>query len=88
MPTGTTNTPAALYGPVSLVLGIAAVVGTAISGVVGIAVPILAGYFAITFGVLGLNSRANRTKCYIGLAGGAVSVTYMACLLISIGTSM
>ncbi|MGW9303296.1 hypothetical protein ACWHA3_21095 [Streptomyces cyaneofuscatus] len=72
MATGTTESPATLYAPVSLCLGVVAVVLSFFLAVFAL----LAGALAVTFGVLGLVSRVpvNRTQCYIGLAAGAVGV--------------
>ncbi|MFE3071802.1 hypothetical protein [Streptomyces sp. NPDC059247] len=72
MAAGTTESPATLYGPVSLGLGIAALIAAFFLGIFGI----LAGSLAIVFGVLGLISKINRGKCAIGLATGAVGVLY------------
>ncbi|MEU9293815.1 hypothetical protein [Streptomyces sp. NPDC048266] len=72
MATGTTESPATLYGPVSLGLGVAALIAAFFLGVFGI----LAGSLAITFGILGLISNANRAQCAIGLVTGAFGVLY------------
>ncbi|MGW6294377.1 hypothetical protein [Streptomyces sp. NPDC055058] len=73
MATGTTESPATLYGPVSLFFGAAGLVLAFFLGFFGI----LAGALAVTFGVLGLVSRAGkRTQCVLGLATGAVAVLY------------
>ncbi|MFI6645818.1 hypothetical protein [Streptomyces sp. NPDC050504] len=69
--TGNTNTesPATLYGPVSLFFGLLAVACLFFYGVFSL----LTGIFAATFGVLGLVSgKANRALCAIGLATGAI----------------
>lgn len=76
MPTASKDSPASLYAPVSLVLGIIAAVATAISAFVGIAVPLLAGSLAVTFAILGLVYRTNRASSLVGLIGGAVGVLY------------
>ncbi|MFF6908786.1 hypothetical protein ACFY9Q_22985 [Streptomyces sp. NPDC012389] len=72
MATGTTESPATLYAPVSLGLGVIALIATFFFGIFAI----LAGALAITFGVLGLVSKVevNRVQCSIGLAAGAVGV--------------
>ncbi|MEU0159152.1 hypothetical protein ABZ154_09980 [Streptomyces sp. NPDC006261] len=72
MATGTTESPATLYAPVSLGLGVIALITTFFLGIFAI----LAGALAITFGVLGLISKVevNRVQCCIGLAAGVVGV--------------
>ncbi|MBT2379542.1 hypothetical protein AMK21_19180 [Streptomyces sp. CB00316] len=72
MATGTTESPATLYAPVSLGLGVIALIATFFLGIFAV----LAGALAITFGVLGLISKVevNRVQCYIGLAAGVVGV--------------
>jgi hypothetical protein len=72
MGTGTIDSPATLYGPVSLGLGIVALIAAFFLGIFAI----LAGSLAITFGVLGLISKFSRTQCLAGLAMGAVGVSY------------
>lgn len=76
MATGRTGTdsPAALFGPVSLVLGVAATAAALGIDYVGLAVPLLAGLLALTFATLGLFQHASRPLCLLGLAGGAVGV--------------
>ncbi|MFF5334728.1 hypothetical protein [Streptomyces sp. NPDC013181] len=79
-----TETPAALYGPVSLGLGVIAVIAAFLFGVFGI----LAGSLAVTFGILGLagKTKANRTQCAVGLATGAFGVLYpLAFILVFTG---
>ncbi|MCX4674124.1 hypothetical protein OG413_02130 [Streptomyces sp. NBC_01433] len=72
MAIGTTDSPATLYGPVSLGFGVVALIAAFALGLFGI----LAGSLAITFGALGLIGKADRTQCAIGLATGAVGVLY------------
>ncbi|MFI5635402.1 hypothetical protein ACIA8E_39875 [Streptomyces sp. NPDC051664] len=81
MATGSTDTPASLYGPASLVLGIASAVATVISGFIGLAIPLLTGCLAVTFAILGLVQRINRGQCAIGLVGGAIGVLYPVFLI-------
>lgn len=76
MPTASKDSPASLYGPVSLVLGIIALAAIAIGAFAGIAIPLLAGSLASTFAILGLVNRNNRPACLIGLIGGAVGLLY------------
>ncbi|MFD5198627.1 hypothetical protein ACFWM7_00350 [Streptomyces sp. NPDC058375] len=70
--TGTVESPATLYGPVSLGLGVVALVAAFFLGLFAL----LAGSLAVTFGVLGLISGFNRTQCLAGLVLGAVGVLY------------
>ncbi|WP_030588164.1 hypothetical protein [Streptomyces anulatus] len=72
MGTGTDESPATLYGPVSLGLGVLALIAAFFFGIFAI----LAGSLAITFGVLGLISRFNRSQCIAGLSMGAVGVLF------------
>ncbi|WP_433399003.1 hypothetical protein [Streptomyces sp. CA-146814] len=74
MATGTTDSPATLYAPVSIGLGVIALISTFFLGILAT----LAGLLAITFGVLGLVSsvEVNRIRCWIGLATGAVGVLF------------
>ena len=81
MPTVSKESPASLYAPVSLVLGIIAAVTAVISGFIGMAIPFLAGSLAVTFAVLGLVYRTNGTASLIGLIGGAVGVLYPVFLI-------
>lgn len=81
MPTSSNDSPASLYGPASLVLGIASAVAAALSGFIGLAIPLLAGVLAVVFGVLGLVSKIRRGQCVIGLIGGAVGVLYPVFLI-------
>ncbi len=66
------ETPANLYGPVSLGLGVVALIAAFFLGLFAL----LAGSLAITFGVLGLISGFNRTQCLAGLVLGAAGVLY------------
>lgn len=83
--TGTTSadSPAALFGPVSLVLGVVALIAAALSGFVGIAIPLLAGSLAVTFGILGLARSPHRGRSAIGLATGSLSVLYSVSLVVA-----
>lgn len=76
MTTESADSPATLYGPVSVVLGTVAVIAAVFAGFIGIAIPFLFGSLAVTFGLLGLARRLNRGQCAIGLAAGALSVLY------------
>ncbi|WP_149549651.1 hypothetical protein [Streptomyces marokkonensis] len=73
---GSTDSPATLYGPVSLVLGTAALVAAVFAGLLGIAIPLLFGSLALTFALLGLGRGLNRVQCGVGLATGALSVLH------------
>ncbi|NEB40757.1 hypothetical protein [Streptomyces sp. SID14515] len=68
----TPATPATLYGPVSLGLGVVALVAAFFLGIFAI----LAGSLAVTFGVLGLISGYSRPQCLAGLVLGAAGVLY------------
>ncbi|MFI8995704.1 hypothetical protein [Streptomyces sp. NPDC053542] len=81
MAVGSADSPASLYGPVSIVLGVASVVAAGLSGFIGLAVPLLAGILAVVFGVLGLVSKIKRGQCVFGLVGGAIGVLYPAFLI-------
>ncbi|MFJ2610223.1 hypothetical protein ACIO13_35480 [Streptomyces sp. NPDC087425] len=83
--TAPTDTPATLYGPVSLLLGVAAAVAAALSGVIGIAIPLLAGALAVTFGLLGLAHRLNRGFSVAGVATGSLGVLYPVFLVALLG---
>ncbi|MET9923487.1 MULTISPECIES: hypothetical protein [unclassified Streptomyces] len=74
MATGTSESPATLYAPVSIGLGVIALASTFFLGILAT----LAGLLAITFGILGLVSQAevNRIQCGIGLAAGVVGVLF------------
>jgi hypothetical protein len=74
MPIGCTDTAASAYGPVALVLGIASTAAVASVEFVGIAIPLLAGILAVTFGILGLTRKLHCGQCLIGLIGGSVGV--------------
>ncbi|MEV0183754.1 hypothetical protein AB0I54_31350 [Streptomyces sp. NPDC050625] len=74
--TAPTDSPATLYGPVSLVFGVVAAVTAALSGYIGIAIPLLAGALAVTFGLLGLARRLNRGISAVGVATGSLGVLY------------
>ncbi|NJP50131.1 hypothetical protein HCJ93_08610 [Streptomyces sp. SBST2-5] len=76
MATGSADSPATLYGPVSLVLGVLALLAAVFAGFIGIAFPLLFGCLAVTFALLGLGRRLNRRQCFIGLVLGALSVVY------------
>ncbi|MBB1245211.1 hypothetical protein GL263_16765 [Streptomyces durbertensis] len=75
-----TDTPATLYGPVSLGFGVIAVIAAFLLGPFGV----LAGSLAVTFGILGLVGRikVNRLPCAIGLVTGAFGVLYPVSLLL------
>lgn len=76
MATGSADSPATLYGPVSLVLGVVALITAAFAGFLGIAIPLLFGSLAVTFALLGLARKLNRGQCAIGLVAGSLSVLY------------
>ncbi len=70
------DSPATLYGPVSLVLGTAALVAAVFAGLLGIALPLLFGSLAVTFALLGLGRGLHRVRCGAGLTTGSLSVLY------------
>ncbi|MEU7569403.1 hypothetical protein [Streptomyces fradiae] len=76
MTTGSADSPATLYGPVSALLGILALVTAVFAGFLGIAIPFLFGSLAVTFALLGLARRLNRGQCAVGLTTGALGVLY------------
>ncbi|MBT2487461.1 hypothetical protein J7E96_02675 [Streptomyces sp. ISL-96] len=76
MATGSADSPATLYGPVSLVLGTVALIAAVFAGYIGIAIPFLFGSLAVTFALLGLARKLNRGQCAIGLTAGSLSVLY------------
>lgn len=82
---GSKDSPATLYGPVSLVLGAAALAAAVFAGLLGIAIPLLFGSLAVTFALLGLGQGLNRVQCGIGLATGSLGVLYPV-LLVAAGT--
>ncbi|MFD7704476.1 hypothetical protein [Streptomyces caelestis] len=76
MATGSADSPATLYGPVSLVLGTVALIATVFAGFLGIAFPLLFGSLAVTFALLGLGHGTGRGLCALGLAIGSSGVLY------------
>ncbi|NSC25456.1 hypothetical protein FM076_31615 [Streptomyces albus subsp. chlorinus] len=74
------DSPASLYGPVSLTLGLISLIGLAV-GFAGLAFTVLSGGLAATFGVLGLRGRVRRVQCAIGLATGGITVLVLITLL-------
>ncbi|CAL9288235.1 hypothetical protein [Streptomyces sp. NPDC003090] len=81
MTTGSADSPATLYGPVSLFLGVIALVAAVFAGFVGIAIPLLSGSLAVTFGFLGLGRGLGRGLCAAGLLTGGVGVLYPVILV-------
>ncbi|KOT38087.1 hypothetical protein ADK41_16905 [Streptomyces caelestis] len=81
MATGSADSPATLYGPVSLVLGTAASVTVVFAGLLGIAFSLLFGSLAVTFALLGLRQKLNRVQCGIGLATGSLGVLHPVLLV-------
>ncbi|MBB1254740.1 hypothetical protein [Streptomyces alkaliterrae] len=80
---GSTDSPATLYGPVSLALGVVALLTAVFVGVIGPAVPLLAGSLAATFGGFGLSRAQRRTLPALGLALGGASFLYVFFLLMT-----
>ncbi|MGW0732640.1 hypothetical protein [Streptomyces sp. NPDC002851] len=81
MTTEATDSPASLYGTASVVLGTLALIAVVFSGHAGVAIPLLSGSLAVTFGVLGLMRRLNRVRCAIGLSTGGGTLLYLGYLL-------
>jgi hypothetical protein len=81
MTTESTASAASLYGVVSLVLGTLALITAVLAGYAGIAIPLLLGSLAVTFGTLGLIKRLNRVQCTVGLTTGGLAVIYPVFLL-------
>ncbi|MFD6322755.1 hypothetical protein ACFWOL_07725 [Streptomyces sp. NPDC058442] len=76
MTTGSADSPATLYGPVSAVFGSAALLAAVFAGFLGLAIPLLFGSLAVTFALLGLARGLHRGQCAIGLVTGSLSVLY------------
>ncbi|PWI05543.1 hypothetical protein DIZ27_38730 [Streptomyces sp. NWU339] len=86
MATGSADGPATLYGPVSALLGSAALLAAVFAGFIGIAIPFLFGSLAVTFALLGLGRGLNRGQCAIGLTTGSLSVLYPIFLVAALST--
>ncbi|MBW1604409.1 hypothetical protein JJV70_20345 [Streptomyces sp. JJ66] len=74
------DTPASLYGGVSLTLGVLSLLTYAL---LGIALSLTFGALALTFGILGLVAGPHRILCLTGLPTGAPSVLFFLYLLIA-----
>ncbi|AOT58557.1 MULTISPECIES: hypothetical protein [Streptomyces] len=85
MTTGPADSPASLYGPVSLVMGVLALAAAVFAGFVGISIPFLFGALAVTFGLLGLARGLHRGQCAAGSVTGAVAVLYPLVLAGALG---
>ncbi len=86
MVTGTpdgADSPASLYGPVALVLGVVTLLTAVLSGFLGIAIPLLTGSLAVTFGVLGLTSKLNRGRSAVGLVTGCLGLLYPIFIIVA-----
>ncbi|MEZ3182158.1 hypothetical protein KYY02_26860 [Streptomyces pimonensis] len=83
MAAGSADSPATLYGPVSLVLGTAALVAVVPAGLLGIAIPLLLGSLAVTFALLGLGQKLNRVQCGVGLVTGSLGVLHPVLLVVA-----
>lgn len=77
------DSPASLYGVVSSVLGVIALITVVLAGHVGIAFPLLLGSLAVTFAVLGMSERLNRGLCTVGLVTGGLGVLYPVHLVVA-----
>ncbi|BBC34852.1 hypothetical protein SGFS_061460 [Streptomyces graminofaciens] len=76
------DSPASLYGPVSVGFGVLALVTSLFAGVLAI----LFGVLAVTFAALGLGRRLNRGKCAIGLVTGAIGALYPLFAIVALST--
>ncbi|MEV5934355.1 hypothetical protein ACIQCD_00485 [Streptomyces sp. NPDC093250] len=85
MATGSADSPATLYGHVSLALGAAALAAAVFAGLLGIAFPLLFGSLAVTFALLGLGRGLNRTQCVVGLTTGSLGLIYPVLLVAAWG---
>ncbi|MFF8831279.1 hypothetical protein [Streptomyces sp. NPDC015131] len=83
MTTRPTDDATSLYGRVSLILGVLALIATVFISYVGVAFPLLFGSLALTFGTTGLIKRVDRLQCAIGAATGGAAVLYLIFLLAS-----
>ncbi|MET9152933.1 hypothetical protein ABZX82_16915 [Streptomyces griseoflavus] len=72
--TASADSPATLYGPVSLVLGTAGLLAAVFAGLLGIGIPLLLGSLAVTFALLGLSRGLHRVCCVVGLATGCLGL--------------
>lgn len=85
MASGSADSPATLYGPVSLALGTAAAVAVVFTGLLGLAIPLLCGSLAVTFALLGLKRGLGRVPCAIGLVTGSLGLLYPVLLVAAWG---
>ncbi|WP_328538570.1 hypothetical protein [Streptomyces sp. NBC_00344] len=85
MANGSADTAASAYGPVALALGIISTAAAALIEFVGIAIPLLVGLLAVTFGILGLTNKLRRGQSLIGLIGGSVGVLSAVVILGAFG---
>ncbi|MEV8031423.1 hypothetical protein [Streptomyces sp. NPDC086182] len=84
-PADTADTAASAYGPVALVLGIASTAAAALIAFVGLAIPLLTGLLAVTFGILGITRKLHRKQSLIGLIGGSVGVLSVVAVISAFG---
>jgi hypothetical protein len=83
MTTGAKDSPASLYGVVSLVFGTIALIIALWMDVYGAAISLICGGLAVTLATLGLIQRVNRAKCAIGLSTGGIALLYLAYVLVT-----
>jgi hypothetical protein len=70
MPTGQTDSPAALYGGASSALGILACLIAPFAGYVGAGIPVIFGALAVTLALIGFVAGSPRRSCTLGLCTG------------------
>ncbi|MGW8377486.1 hypothetical protein [Streptomyces sp. ODS28] len=85
MTSDSTDSPATMYGTVSLVLGVVGLITAVLASYAGIAIPVLCGALAVTLASAGLFQRTNRIKCIAALTTGAVALLYPVVLLATFG---
>ncbi|MFE2163511.1 hypothetical protein ACFXB3_00260 [Streptomyces sp. NPDC059447] len=76
------DSPATLYGPVSLFFGVVGLVAMVFP--LGLFV-VVAASFAITFALLGLGHGFNRVQCMLGLITGCVGLVLPITFLTGFG---
>ncbi|CAL9647468.1 hypothetical protein [Streptomyces albus] len=77
---GAKDSPASLYGPVSLVLGIISLLSAVFPP--GFGVALLCGSLGVTLAVMGLRTRLRRGMCLIGLVTGGIPVLFWLSLVV------
>lgn len=70
MPTGHTDSPAALYGGASSAPGVLACLIAPFAGYVGAGIPVIFGALAVTLALIGFAAGSPRRSCTLGLCTG------------------